>query len=203
MCQCTSDEKDCSICTVDLYKNILVEECSCLNEEVSKSFRSVLKPNRNLPSVSGKCSSDSDGELIFKIAFDGSVQITHIFIQTSKVTDLERILAFTSNPFQIDFNSVLREKYQQIWDDRALKNCITQEYEDDTTILYKLETNLLKFSNLSSIALYVKSKNQPLEIHHLGFVGEFKYSRKNPIVTSYEILPSITTSTENLIKNEF
>ena len=180
MCECSGTSDNCSICSVDLYDKIVKSQCSCLNEQRSNSFLSILKPNR-LIFVANKstdmiCTSDCDGEIIARIVFDGSVKLIKIFIQT--LDPISEVKVFLNN-MVVDFNSLTTVIPAQHWSGLEGAGSIIE-----------LETRTVKFLNVACCSMWIKSdKVENLRLGHVGFGGEYLHSRNAPIISSYEIAP--------------
>lgn len=198
MCECSSQTENCSICSVDLYDSIDKAHCSCLNEQSPNSIQTILNPNRSIlrsnhSSQPKECISDCDGELLSKITFKGTVKMEKIFIKAKQPISTVRIFL---NDLSIDFGSLSRVRSAQDW--VSLENAAVNG-------VLELETQTWKFLNVSSCSIWIKSEGiENLALQHLGFSGEYLYSRNAPIVSSYEVAPQPNKTKEgDLLKGAF
>lgn len=124
----------CDVCPVDLLPHIRFADSCCLNESVNNAFRRILKPNRTARDVTNVdvCESAVDGELLFKIVFDGAVQIKKIVINA--LVAVERVCAYVNVP-AATFDTVERLQPTQEW---TIGTHI--DAHDPTTFLREFET---------------------------------------------------------------
>ena len=190
MCECSGSD-DCTICSADLHDKIIKSECRCLNEQTPNSLIQILKPNRTLLlSSDAHCISDCDGEVIVRIVFGGSVKLQQIFVKSTEPVSDSKIFL---NDLLVDFSSLSQAKPAQQWMDLEMKR--------ENGIL-QLECKTVKFLNVNSFSLWLKSKHtENLSLQHLGFSGEFLYSRKAPVITSYEVAPQAKKMEESDLLN--
>eukprot|EP01095_Lingulamoeba_sp_RSL-Kostka_P008906 TRINITY_DN3037_c0_g1_i1.p1 TRINITY_DN3037_c0_g1~~TRINITY_DN3037_c0_g1_i1.p1 ORF type:complete len:215 (-),score=68.17 TRINITY_DN3037_c0_g1_i1:193-837(-) len=167
-----------------LYKFILTDQMTCLNESVPDMAKNVFKPYvERLDQENYLESNDDDPQLLLYIPFNGDIKLKSICIIGGDLDSAPRTLKVWKNKDNIDFSNC--EDIQA-----------TQEFELDPNlggqIEYRVKT--AKFNNVSSLTFFVEDNWADIDqtrITYIGLKGDYLKNKREAVKAVYEIRPQV------------
>ncbi|KAF8340749.1 DUF1000-domain-containing protein [Cantharellus anzutake] len=157
----------------NLYSKIDLPNVALLNSEHPAT--GAIKPWNERMSKT-YIESDADDQLIIRVPFTGSVKLRSILLRAGPEDQTpSRILLFV-NADQLDFND-------------ASQITPTQEFEvAQSAEIGEYAVKQAKFPNVRSLTIFIPSSQgaEETRVLYLGFTGEFKELKEQPIITVYE-----------------
>jgi len=120
--------------------------------------------------------SDADDQLLIRVPFTGSVKLKSILLRAGPEDQTPSKICIFANADQLDF-------------DDASRIPPVQEFEVvESSEIGEYAVKQAKFPNVRSLTVFVPSSQGADEtrIMYLGFTGDFKELKEQPIITVYE-----------------
>lgn len=190
MCQCGggADHQHGAVAETpvvrSLHPYIDLETIKCLNAKKPTNVESVFRGTFQAP-TSAWLESDTDAQIILKIAFQGLMKIKSISLHCCTDNSAPAELSVFINQPDLDFSSIEGKTPTQSWP-------LVSPASQSGTEPIEYPTKVFKFSNVSHLTLFIpRNFGAPTtKIGYIGIFGEFLLSKTNPIITKYELLPN-------------